>query len=132
MHRGQPTNLPSTTGASKQAALGVAGATLTAENTMSKISPVYAGEILQDEFIEPMGLSQNRLALAVRVPARRINEIVRGKLRITADTALRLGHFFGMSPQFWMSLQARYDLDIAKDEMGSRIETEVQVFRATG
>ena len=124
--------MPFTTGASKQAVLGVVDATLTAEHTMSKISPVHPGEILQDEFLVPMELSQNRLALAVRVPARRINEIVHGKRRITADTALRLGHFFGMSPQFWMNLQARYDLDVAEDELGSRIETEVQVFRATG
>ena len=78
-----------------------------------------------------MELSQNRLTLAVRVPARRINEIVHGKRRITADAALRLGHFFGMNPQFWMNLQAGYDLDVAEDALGIQIETEVQVFKAT-
>lgn len=73
-----------------------------------------------------MGLSQNKLALAIRVPARRINEIVHGKRSVTADTALRLGRFFGMSPQFWMNLQARYDLDTAADELGDRLERDVQ------
>lgn len=99
---------------------------------MNKFKPVHPGEILQGEFIEPMGLNQNRLASALRVPARRINEIVHGKRRITADTALRLGHFFDMSPQFWMNLQTRYDLDVAEDELGERLETEVQVFKVTG
>lgn len=96
------------------------------------INLIHPGEILQDEFLVPMKLSQNRLALAVRVPARRINEIVHGKRRITADTALRLGYFFGMSPQFWMNLQARYDLDVVEDALGIQLKTEVQVFKATG
>jgi len=81
---------------------------------------------LLNEFLEPMGLSQNKLALAVRVPARRINEIVHGKRSITADTALRLARFFKMSAEFWMNLQARYDLEMARDALGSRIEKDVQ------
>ena len=94
---------------------------------MDKLVPVHPGEILQEEFLDPMGLSQNRVALAMRVPARRINEIVHGKRRVTADTALRLGRFFGMSAQFWMNLQMRYDLDVAEDDLGDRLEREVAV-----
>ena len=94
-----------------------------------KLKPVHPGTILQEEFLEPLGLSQNKLALALRVPARRINEIVLGKRGITADTALRLGRYFGMSARFWMNLQARYDLDIAEDAVGDRIEREVQIMQ---
>ncbi len=97
--------------------------------TEEKRKPVHPGKILQEEFLEPLGLSQNKLALALRVPARRINEIVLGKRRITADTALRLGRYFGMSARFWMNLQARYDLDTAEDALGDRIEHEVQVMK---
>ena len=93
----------------------------------TKLRPVHPGEILLEEFLEPMGLSQNQVALALRVPARRINEIVRGKRAVTADTALRLGRFFGMSAQFWINLQACYDLDVAEDALGDRLEREVQV-----
>ena len=92
-----------------------------------KLKPVHPGKILQEEFLEPLGLSQNKPALAIRVPARRINEIVLGKRGITADTALRLGRYFGMSARFWMNLQARYDLDTAEDALGDRIEREVQI-----
>jgi addiction module HigA family antidote len=99
---------------------------------MDKLAPVHPGEILQEEFLDPIGLSQNRLALSIRVPARRINEIVHGKRRVTADTALRLGRFFGMSAQFWMNLQARYDLDVAEDELGDRLEREVEVLNTDG
>lgn len=99
---------------------------------MDKLAPVHPGEVLQDEFLDPIGLSQNRLALSIRVPARRINEIVHGKRRVTADTALRLGRFFGMSAQFWMNLQARYDLDVAEDELGERLEREVEVLDPDG
>ncbi len=95
--------------------------------TEEKLKPVHPGKILQEEFLEPLGLSQNKLALALRVPARRINEIVLSKRRITADTALRLGRYFGMSARFWMNLQARYDLDTAEDALGDRIEREVQI-----
>jgi addiction module HigA family antidote len=79
--------------------------------TREKIPPVHPGEILLEEFLKPMGLSQNRLSLDLGVPPRRMNEIVQGKRRVTADTALRLGRYFGMSPQFWLGLQMDYDLD---------------------
>jgi len=91
-----------------------------------KMSPVHPGEILFEEFLKPMDLSQNRLALDIRVPPRRINEIVQGKRRITADTALRLAKYFNMSPQFWLGLQMDYDLDVAEDELGERLDKEVQ------
>jgi addiction module HigA family antidote len=93
-----------------------------------KLSPVHPGEVLLEEFIKPMGLSQNRLAIAITVDARRINEIVLGRRAITADTALRLSRFFGNSPQFWMGLQAQYDLDIAQDQLGKRLDREVRPY----
>ncbi|KRT66859.1 MAG: hypothetical protein XU11_C0003G0032 [Candidatus Dadabacteria bacterium CSP1-2] len=96
-----------------------------------KIAPIHPGEILLEEFLRPMRISQNRIALDIRVPARRINEIVRGKRRITADTALRLAKYFDMSPQFWLGLQMGYDLDIAEDELGKLLEKEVQVYQST-
>ena len=92
-----------------------------------KLQPIHPGEVLYDEFLRPLGLSQNQLALAIRVPARRINEIVHGKRRITADTALRLARFFAMSPQFWLGLQMDYDLDVAEDAFGERLKREVAV-----
>ena len=96
-----------------------------------KLHPVHPGEVLQEEFLNPLGLSQNQLALALRVPARRINEIVLGRRRISVDTALRLAHFFGNSPQFWLGLQQRYDLDVAEEEIGARIREEVSVYRTS-
>ena len=93
-----------------------------------KIAPIHPGEILLEEFLKPMGISQNRLALDIRVPARRINEIVHGKRRITADTALRLAKYFDMSPQFWLGLQMDYDLDIAEDQLAERLKSEIQVY----
>ena len=93
-----------------------------------KIAPIHPGEILIEEFLKPMGISQNRLALDIRVPARRINEIVHGKRRITADTALRLAKYFDMSPQFWLGLQMDYDLDIAEDQLTDRLKSEIQVY----
>ena len=93
-----------------------------------KLTAVHPGEILLEEFLKPMELTQNRLALDIRVPARRINEIVQGKRRITPDTALRLARYFGMSPQFWLGLQMDYDLDVAQDELAVRIAREVQVY----
>ena len=90
-----------------------------------KLAPVHPGEVLLEEFLKPMDLSQNRLALAIGVPPRRINEIVLGKRGITADTALRLAHYFNMSPQFWMGLQMDYELDVAADELADRLEREV-------
>jgi addiction module HigA family antidote len=97
-----------------------------------KLYPVHPGEILQKEFLEPMGLSQNRLALALGVPARRINEIVLGKRGITADTALRLARYFKMSPQFWLGLQMDYELDMAEDTLGGKLEKEVTPMTVTG
>lgn len=91
----------------------------------NKLMPVHPGEILLEEFLKPMNLSQNQIALALRVPARRINEIVHGKRRITADTALRLAHYFGMSPRFWLGLQMDYDLDVVEDEVGDQLKKEV-------
>jgi addiction module HigA family antidote len=84
--------------------------------------PVHPGEILLVEFLEPLDVSQYRLAKAVDVPARRINEIVHGQRRISADTALRLARYFGTSERFWMNLQARYDLEVAKDRLGAALD----------
>jgi len=93
---------------------------------MKKMAPVHPGEILQQEFLKPAGMSQNKLAMALHVPARRINEIVLGKRRVTADTALRLARYFKMSPQFWLGLQMDYELDVAEDALQKRIDKEVQ------
>lgn len=90
-----------------------------------KIPPVHPGKILLEEFLEPMGISQYRLAKDTSVPPRRINEIVHQRRAITADTALRLGIFFDMSPQFWMNLQSRYDLEKAEDKLENRLKYEV-------
>lgn len=95
-----------------------------------KIKPIHPGEILLEEFLAPMEISQYRLAKDISVPPRRINEIVHGKRAITADTALRLSRYFGMTEQFWMNLQTRYQLEVEKDKLGSRLESEVQTVRA--
>jgi addiction module HigA family antidote len=92
-----------------------------------KLDPIHPGEVLQEEFLRPLGISQYRLAKDVSVPARRINEIVRGSRAITADTALRLARYFGTSERFWLNLQARYDLEVEKDRLGRRLEREVHV-----
>jgi len=92
-----------------------------------KLPPIHPGEILIEEFLKPMGLSQYRLAKDISVPPRRINEIVHGKRSISADTALRLGRFFGISPQFWLNLQTRFDLEVTEDLLAERLEKEVQV-----
>lgn len=92
----------------------------------NKLSPIHPGEVLLEEFIKPMNLSQNRLAIDIGVDARRINEIVLGKRSVTADTALRLARFFGNSPQFWLGLQNQYDLDVTEDRLGKRLEREVR------
>lgn len=97
-----------------------------------KMEPLHPGEVLQEEFLKPMGMSQNKLAMALHVPARRINEIVLGKRGITADTALRLARYFKMSPQFWLGLQMDYELDLAEDAIEDKIEKEIQPMRATG
>ena len=93
-----------------------------------KIQPIHPGEILMEEFLRPLGLSQNQLANDIGVPPRRINEIVHGKRRITADTALRLAHYFKMSPQFWLGLQMDYDLDIVEDKISKRLDKEVSTY----
>jgi addiction module HigA family antidote len=90
-----------------------------------KLAPLHPGEVLLEEFMKPLKISQNRLGLALKVSPRRINEIVHGKRSITADTALRLSRFFGTSPEFWLGLQADYDLDIAKDRLAEIIEQVV-------
>lgn len=92
-----------------------------------KLRPVHPGKVLLEEFLKPMGLSQSRLALDIGVHPRRINEIVLGKRSITADTALRLARYFGTSPRFWLGLQADYDLDVAEDALGDRLEREVKL-----
>ena len=92
-----------------------------------KIAPIHPGEILMEEFLKPMGVSQYRLAKDIHVPARRINEIVHGKRSITADTALRLSRYFNLSERFWLNLQARYDLEVEKEKLKGRIEMEVKV-----
>ena len=98
--------------------------------TDEKPGPIHPGEVLLEEFLKPMGLSQNRAALDMGVPARRINEIVLGRGRVTADTALRLGRFFGTSPQFWLGLQMDFDLDVAQDALAERLEREVRPYAA--
>jgi len=92
-----------------------------------KLPPIHPGEILIEEFLKPMGISQYRVAKDISVPPRRINEIVHGKRAITADTALRLGRFFKMSPQFWLNLQTRYDLEVTEDLLADRLVKEVHV-----
>ena len=97
-----------------------------------KLNPVHPGEVLLEEFLKPMGLSQNRLSLEIGVHPRRINEIVLGKRRISADTALRLARYFGTSPKFWMGLQNDYDLDVAADTLGDRLDIEVRPMAVSG
>ena len=89
--------------------------------------PVHPGEILFEEFLKPLGVSQYRLAKDINVPPRRINEIVQGKRSISADTALRLARYFGLSERFWLNLQSRYDLEIEKDKLDKRLDDEVKV-----
>ena len=93
-----------------------------------KIPPLHPGEVLFEEFLKPMNISQNRLALDLGVPPRRINEIVLGKRSITPDTALRLSLFFGLSERFWINLQTRYDIEVEKDKLEGRLKKEVHIF----
>lgn len=93
-----------------------------------RLPPVHPGEVLLEEFLEPLGLSQYRLAKSISVPPRRINEIVHGTRAVTADTALRLARFFGTTDRFWLNLQAAYDLDVERDRLGDRLEREVAVY----
>jgi antitoxin HigA-1 len=92
------------------------------------LAPVHPGEILMEEFLKPLNLSQYKLAKDINVPARRINEIVHGKRSVSADTALRLSRYFNLSERFWLNLQARYDLEVEKDKFKGRMESEVKVF----
>ena len=95
-----------------------------------KLAPVHAGEILLEEFLVPMGISQYRLAKDINVPPRRINEIVHGKRAVSANTALRLARYFGTSERFWLNMQAQFDLDVERDRLGNRLNQEVAVRRA--
>ncbi len=96
--------------------------------TKRDFPPIHPGEILLEDFLKPMNLSQYFVAQSIGVPPRRINEIVHGKRGITADTALRLGRFFGMEAQFWMNLQTRYDLEVTREELSDRLNQEVRVY----
>ena len=89
---------------------------------MGKLAPIHPGEVLMEDFIEGFGITQHKLAVSIGVPPRRINEIVHGKRRITADTALRLGRYFRTSDQFWLNLQTRYDLEVEKDALGDALD----------
>jgi addiction module HigA family antidote len=95
-----------------------------------KLPPIHPGEVLFEEFLKPLHLSQYRLAKEISVPARRINEIVQGKRAITPDTALRLSRYFGLSERFWLNLQSRYDLELAKDRLADRLQQEVRIYGA--
>ncbi|MDT0247606.1 HigA family addiction module antitoxin [Actinomyces oris] len=95
---------------------------MTTTETNSKHAPVHPGEVLMEDFIKGFGITQNKLAVAIGVPPRRINEIVHGKRAVTADTALRLGKYFGVSAQFWLNLQTQYDLDVAEDRLSMQID----------
>jgi len=97
-----------------------------------KMAPIHPGEILLEEFLRPMDISQYRLAKDTSMPPRRVNEIVQGKRSITANTALRLARYFGTTDRFWVNLQARYDLEIEKDRLGTRLSKEVEVLRRVG
>ncbi len=93
-----------------------------------KLPPIHPGEILLEEFLKPMGISQYKLAKDISVPARRINEIVHGTRAISPNTALRLSRYFSLSERFWLNLQARYDLEVEKDRLSDRLEKEVRIF----
>ena len=95
-----------------------------------KQPPIHPGETLSEDFLKPLDLSVNRVALELRVPVTRINEIVHGRRSITADTALRLARYFGSSPQFWMNLQTNYDLEVTQDTAGGKIDSQVKPLRA--
>ncbi len=97
-----------------------------------RMAPIHPGEILLKEFLDPMGISQYRLAKEITVPARRINEIVHGNRSISADTALRLSCYFGTSERFWLNLQTRYDLEVERDRLGTRLTREVTALQKTG
>ena len=97
-----------------------------------KLPPIHPGEILMEEFLKPMNISQYKLAKDISVPARRINEIVHGSRAITPDTALRLSRYFGLSERFWINMQTRYDLEVEKDRLQDRLDKEVHVYAVAG
>ena len=97
---------------------------------MKTLAPVHPGEILLEEFLEPMGISQYRLSKDISVPPRRINEIVHGKRAVSANTALRLAEYFGTTPQFWLNLQSHYDLEVETDKIGDQLSREVRAISA--
>jgi addiction module HigA family antidote len=97
--------------------------------TTRRLAPVHPGEILLEDFLKPLGLTQYRVAKSLSVPARRINEIVHGARAVSADTALRLARFFGTSERFWLNLQSGYDLEVERDRLKTRLTREVQVLR---
>jgi len=99
---------------------------------MKRQAPVHPGEVLFEEFLKPLGVTQYRIARDISVPPRRINQIVHGKRAVTADTALRLARYFGTSERFWLNLQARFDLELGKDRLGNRLEKEVSPLRKAG
>ena len=94
---------------------------------VDKLKPIHPGEVLLEEFLKPMNVSAGQLASDVRVPAYQVDEIVHGKRQLTADTALRLARYFNVSPRFWLGLQMDYDLDVAEDELGEKLEAEVVI-----
>jgi addiction module HigA family antidote len=97
-----------------------------------RLAPVHPGEVLDEEFLKPLALTQYRLAKGLKVPARGINEIVQGKRAISADTALRLARFFRNSPRFWLNLQTSYDLEVEADRLGAKLARDVEVLRRAG
>ena len=94
-------------------------------------APIHPGEVLMEDFIEGFGITQHKLAVSIGVPPRRINEIVHGKRAITADTALRLGRYFGVEPQFWLNLQSRYELELAQDRVADQV-SEIEPLQRAG
>ena len=116
--------------AGKAGTLGKSKSPITISMKNKLVADITPGEILAEEFLKPMGISQYRLAHDISVPPRRINEIVRGQRAITADTALRLGRYFRMAPQFWLNLQGHYDLEREQERLGHRLEREVRVLAA--
>jgi len=95
---------------------------------VKKLSPVTPGDVLLEEFLRPMNITQNQLAKDINVPANRISQVIHGKREITSDTALRLGKYFGIEPEFWINLQVRFNMKIARSKMGKKIEKEVNVY----
>lgn len=100
------------------------------EMAKQKLNPIHPGEVLQEEFLKPFGLSENQLAQTIHVPVEQINRLIQGQFSVTADLALRLARYFDMSPQFWLGLQMDYDLDVAEDRLKKKIAAEVPVYAA--